>query len=145
MITPMDEYLFDLRGYTVIPNALDPDHIRAMNAWIDALPLLAMSQWVGNVYVHTYGGIDGMNLQDIIEGGEIFERLIDHPAWIEQVRHYLGPSTKPYINEIFINVRGPSGYIGVQSVVLERRGKSTWFMNLLNLYLIIGLTIRQSQ
>jgi hypothetical protein len=115
MITPMEEYQFDLHGYTIIRGALDLDHIRAMNEWIDALPPLAMSQWHDNVYVHTYGGIDGMNLQDIIEGGEIFERLIDHPAWIEQARHYLGPSTKPYINEIFINVRGPSGYIGVHS------------------------------
>ena len=32
-----------------------------------------------------------MNLQNIIEGGEIFERLIDHPAWIDLVRHYIGP------------------------------------------------------
>src|SRR4051794_23884563 len=69
MITPMEEYQFDLHGYSIMRGALDLDHIRAMNDWIDALPPLAMSQWHDNVYVHTYGGIDGMNLQDIIEGG----------------------------------------------------------------------------
>ena len=39
-MNPMEEYLFDLCGYTVIPNTLDPDHIAAINAWIDALPSL---------------------------------------------------------------------------------------------------------
>lgn len=115
MLTPMDEYLFDLHGYTVIPNALERDHLAALNGWIDALPPLQTGQWFGNVYTQSYGGIDGVNLQDIIEGGEIFERLIDHPAWIEPARHYLGPSTKPYIYEIFINVRESGGYIGVHS------------------------------
>jgi hypothetical protein len=115
MISAMDEYLFDLRGYCVIPQALAPDHLRALNAWIDDLPPLTTGQWFGNVYTQSYGGIDGINLQDIIEGSEIFERLIDHPAWIEQARHYLGPSTRPYLYEIFINVREVGGYIGVHS------------------------------
>jgi hypothetical protein len=115
MITSVDEYFFDLRGYTVIPRALDSEHVAAMNAWIDALPPLTTGEWFGRVYVQSYGGIDGINLQDIIEAGEIFERLIDHPSWIEPVRHYLGPSTKPYVYEIFINVRESGGYIGVHS------------------------------
>lgn len=115
MIPSKDEYFFDLRGYTIIPRALDPAHLAAINAWIDALPPLETGQWLGNVYTQSYGGIDGINLQDIIEAGELFERLIDHPAWIDPVRHYLGPSTKPYIYEIFVNVRGTGGYIGVHS------------------------------
>ena len=115
MITPRDEYFFDLYGYTVIPQALDRDQVVAMNNWIDALPPLKTDQWFGNLYVQSYKGIDGINLQDVIEAGEIFERLIDHPAWIDHVRHYLGPSTVPYINEIFINVRESGGYIGVHS------------------------------
>lgn len=115
MLPPMEEYFFDLRGYTVIPQALERDHLAALNAWIDALPTLQPGQWLGNVYTQTYSGVDGINLQDIIEGGEIFERLIDHPAWIDRARHYLGPSTKPYMYEIFINVRNSGGYIGVHS------------------------------
>ena len=115
MITPTEEYLFDLRGYTIIREALDRDHLGALNDWIDALPPLETGQWFGNVYTHSYGGIDGVNLQDIIEGGELFERLIDHPAWTDSVRYYLGPSTKPYIYEIFVNVRESRGYIGVHS------------------------------
>ena len=115
MPTPMEEYLFDLHGYTVIKGAIDLDHLRVMNDFLDALPSLEIDQWYGNIDVHTYGGIDGMNLQNIIEGGEIFERLIDHPAWIDLVRHYIGPHDRPFINEGFINIRGQGGYIGVHS------------------------------
>ena len=115
MPTPMEEYLFDLHGYTVIKGALDLDHLRAMNDFLDALPSLQIDQWYGNIDVHTYSGIDGMNLQNIIEGGEFFERLIDYPAWIDLVRHYIGSHDRPFINEGFINIRGPGGYIGVHS------------------------------
>ena len=68
MPTPMEEYLFDLHGYTVIKGALDPDHLRATNDFLDALPPLQIDQWYGNIDVHTYSGIDGVNLQNIIEG-----------------------------------------------------------------------------
>jgi ectoine hydroxylase-related dioxygenase (phytanoyl-CoA dioxygenase family) len=115
MISPAEEYFFDLRGYTVLPQALDQEHLASLNTWIDNLPPLETGQWFGKVYTQSYSGIDGVNLQDIIEAGEGFERLIDHPAWIEQVRHYLGPSTRPYIYEIFVNVREAGGYIGVHS------------------------------
>ena len=115
MIPPLDEYFFDLHGYTIIPDALHRDHIDEINGWITALPSLKTGEWYDRVYVQTYGGVDGINLQDIIEAGDIFERLIDHPGWIEQVRHYLGASTTPYIYEIFVNIRESGGYIGVHS------------------------------
>ena len=56
MPTPMEEYLFDLHGYTVIKGALNPDHLRAMNDFLDALPPLQIDQWYGNIDVHTYSG-----------------------------------------------------------------------------------------
>ncbi len=68
MPTPMEEYLFDLHGYTVIKEVIDPDHLRAMNDFLDALPPLQIDQWYGNIDVHSYKGIDGRNLQNIIEG-----------------------------------------------------------------------------
>ena len=115
MPTQMDEYQFDLYGYTIVKEALDPNHVRAINDWINDLPPLEPGQWYGNIDVHTYGAIDGTNLQNIIEAGEIFERLIDHPSWIGLVRHYLGPRHRPFINEAFLNLRGAGGYIGVHS------------------------------
>ena len=150
---PMEEYLFDLLGYTAIHGALDPEHIAAMNAWIDDLPPLNpddaqpnavpdrnTGQWLGRVYTQSYGSVDGVNLQDIIEGGEIFERLIDHPAWVDRVRHYLGPSAKPFIHEIFISLREATGYIwphsgghAVTHNVREGRRNAQWVCPMLSL------------
>jgi hypothetical protein len=113
--TLMEDFLFDLHGYTLIPGAIDADSLQAMNGWVDTLPPLKDGDWFGHIKAHTYGGTDGMNLQFIFDGGEIFERLIDNPAWIGLVRRYLGEVNEPYINEEFLNVRGQGGYIGVHS------------------------------
>ena len=113
--TPMEEFFFDLRGYCILPKALDAGHLKELNGWADGLPELENGEWLGNMEAHTYGSIDGFNLQNIIEAGEPFERLIDHPAWIDLVRHYLGESGGPFIHECFLNLRGKGGYIGVHS------------------------------
>ena len=42
------------------------------------------------------------------------EALIDHPAWFGRVEHYLGAFT-PFVHEMFVNLRGPGGYIGCHS------------------------------
>ena len=38
----------------------------------------------------------------------------DHPSWFGRVEHYLGSFT-PFIHELFINIRGPGGFIGCHS------------------------------
>ena len=57
--------------------------------------------------------------KDIVEAGEIFEWLIDHPSWIERIRRYV--SGRQGINgllipESFLTVRGRSGFIGMHRV-----------------------------
>ena len=42
--------------------------------------------WIGSVETHTYSGADGCNFQNIIEGGPVFRRLINYPAWIDHCR-----------------------------------------------------------
>jgi hypothetical protein len=122
----MEEYLFDLRGYIVVRNALSREHVRALNAAIDAIlalePPLAAGEWYGYVHAHSFGGKDGINLQQIYEGGEPFESLIDHPSWIEKVKHFVGGAgTFDYlhgplfIDENFANIRGPGEAIGLHS------------------------------
>lgn len=142
---PLEEYLFDLRGYTVLERAVDPDAVRAMNVWIDALPPLEIGQWMGNMFGHNYGGEDGFNLQNIVEGGEMFERLIDHPAWIDRVRRYIGRAERPFVYEAFLNLRGPGGYIGIHSgghnVDFHRRtgrSRGQWVCTMLSLILALN-------
>ena len=38
MIDPMEEFFFDLHGYTILHAALDNAHMEAINAWVDGLP-----------------------------------------------------------------------------------------------------------
>jgi hypothetical protein len=71
-----------------------------------------------------YGGRweDGLNLQQIYEAGDPFERLIDHPSYVGKVRHFLGgegtfdyAQGELFIDENFASIRGPGEAIGVHS------------------------------
>ncbi|MAS33166.1 MAG: hypothetical protein CL610_04110 [Anaerolineaceae bacterium] len=88
MLTDMDIYLFDLYGYLVIKNAVTRDHIAQMNAIIDEIMPLADGEWYG--HVHARGENQSTELQQIYEAGEPFERLIDHPAWFDKLKYFIG-------------------------------------------------------
>lgn len=122
--TPLETYLFDLRGYLVLKQALAPGEVAAMNATLDRMEAdtAAGKTWHGAVHVHSYSGRDGINLQQIYEGGAAFERLIDHPSWIEKVKKYVGGAQtfdhahgELFIDENFANLRGPGEAIGLHS------------------------------
>ena len=92
------DYLFDLQGYLVLENAISREDLREMNQWIDDHESYVeepwttnpnpreRTRWIGNVETHTYNEENGVNFQNIIEGGAVFERLIDYPAWIALVK-----------------------------------------------------------
>lgn len=112
------DYLFDLHGFRLLPGALSPEQVAAVNGWVDARDVdsLRPGDWVGDVEVHTYGAKDGVNFQNIVEGGPIFEELIDHPAWFDDVRRYIAVGAhRMRIDECFLNVRRSGGYIPVHS------------------------------
>ena len=79
-------------------------------------------QWWGRVHAHWYGDNDGLNLQQIYEAGEPFERLIDHPSWIDHMKCFVGGEGTfdwkhgpLFIDENFANFRGPGEAIGMHS------------------------------
>lgn len=117
--TQMEDYLFDLRGYLVLKDAVSPDHVAALNQWIDDrgdLTKYEKGEWIGGVEVHGYQGEDGINFQNVLEGGPIFEKLIDHPSWIGYLQnHYINKDDRLYIDEAFLNVRPPGGFINIHS------------------------------
>jgi len=121
-LTPLETYLFDLRGYLVLKGALSAEEIRALNATLDGITVSQPGVWHGWVHAHSYGGKDGTNLQQIYEAGPAFEALIDHPSWIEKVKALVGgQGTFDYqhgplfIDENFANLRGPGEAIGLHS------------------------------
>jgi hypothetical protein len=125
-VTSMEEYLFDLRGFLVLRHAIGKAHLAELNHSLDAIqvisPPLQKGEWYGGVLAHSFGGKDGVNLQHIYEGGEPWERLIDHPAWIEKVKHFVGGRGTfdwlhgaLFIDENFANLRGPGDAIGLHA------------------------------
>ena len=123
MVSDSDIFLFDLRGYLHLKGAIDREHVAAMNTILDALPPIEPGQWHGYVHGHEYGDVtSGTNLQQIYEAGEPFERLIDHPAWIDKIKHFVGGEGSfdyhhgpLFIDENFVTLRGPGQAIGIHS------------------------------
>lgn len=129
IITPgMDEYevdyLFELHGFLILKNAVAKEDLKQMNGWADdhwdyvtnpgqRFGSNTNGQWIGNVETQTYSGEDGCNFQNIIEAADVFQRLMDYPAWIERICRYLNPINGVSIHENLLNVRGKGGYIGV--------------------------------
>ena len=117
-----DIYFFDLQGFLRLPAALTRDEVGELNECIDTFLPICPGEWYGYIQAHTYGDDDGLNLQQIYEAGLPFERLIDHPSWIERVKHFVGGEGSfdwhhgpLFIDESFANLRGPGEAIGLHS------------------------------
>tara|TARA_Y100000588_G_scaffold276724_1_gene293142 strand:- start:1442 stop:1642 length:201 start_codon:yes stop_codon:yes gene_type:complete len=66
LLDALQEYLFDLRGYIIIPNALEPDLVANLNSALDSIDFWADWECKGGL---RKGG------SQIFEGGEPFENL----------------------------------------------------------------------
>jgi ectoine hydroxylase-related dioxygenase (phytanoyl-CoA dioxygenase family) len=113
------DYLFDLRGYAILKNAVDAQHLVELNKAFDNFPDLPYMGWHGNVQRLDNNGLAGLELQNIVEGGEAFEKLIDHPAWIERLHKYCGEKGTYvdglFIDECFASVRRTGGFFPIHS------------------------------
>lgn len=125
-LTQIERYLFDLRGYLVLEQAIEPELLSQLNSKLDEFitmdPPLEHGHWVGAIQAHTFGGEDGINLQQIYEAGPAFESLIDHPSWYGKVLELIGSEHNfdkhhgpMFIDENFASLRGPGQAIGMHS------------------------------
>jgi hypothetical protein len=115
----MEDYLFDLRGYLILRNAVDPGHVQELNDILDDVPELEQYEWWGNVQRKDNNKEAGLELHNIFEAGEPFERLVDHPAWIDHMLHYCGEEGT-YVEGLFIDecmatIRRTGGFFGAHS------------------------------
>lgn len=120
--TDLEEHLFDLNGYILLPGLLSPEEVADGNARIDALPELARGGWHGWVQREDHPEHRGVSYQQVYELGGVFERMIDHRRYLNYVlrflrghetfEHYHGPA---FIDENFVTVRGPGDAIPVHS------------------------------
>lgn len=118
------DYLFDLQGYLILKEAIAKDDLREMNQWVDdhwTVAEAAMGKneqekktgWLGHVEIHSYSQDDGVNFQNIVEGGPVFERLIDYPTWTPMVRRFINPVNGVSIHENLLNIRGAGGFLWI--------------------------------
>ena len=120
--TELEKYFFDLNGYIIIKNAVSVKELDACNKIINNLQSIKNGEWHGHVHGHNYGGKEGLNLQQIYEAGKPFERLIDHPSWINHMLEFVGGKGTfdhqhgpLFIDENFANIRGTGEAIGIHS------------------------------
>ena len=119
MPTDLENYFFDLRGYLVLENAVDPAHLAELNTCLDQYRDLEPQQWRGHVHRADHFYANGIEIQNIVEAGEPFERLIDHPAWLAHMREYVGETGTfvdgLYIDECFATIRATGGFLPIHS------------------------------
>ena len=73
MVSELDVYLFDLRGYLVLEGALTADEVKDLNACLDAIPpLTAPEQHTGP----DRGGKPGMKSRAVFGGWTAEDRAI---------------------------------------------------------------------
>lgn len=56
--TPMEDYLFDLRGYIILRNAVSKEDVRALNTALDPYVSMETGEWRG--WVHRYKNHTGL-------------------------------------------------------------------------------------
>lgn len=120
--SPLEEYLFDLRGFIILRGALSGEEVAACNEVIDRIPPLERTEWWGWVQRENHSEPRGRSYQQIYEAGEPFERLIDHPSYLNYLLRFVGgQGTFDYrhgplfIDENFVTCRGPGDAIPVHA------------------------------
>ena len=120
----LDEYLFDLQGFIILRGALSRAEVAACNATIDRVHASGIPRngWCGHVHREDHPEHRGTSYQQIYEAGSAFERLIDHPNWINYVSRFVGGHDTfdwhhgpLFIDENFVNLRGPGESIALHS------------------------------
>ena len=106
MPTEMEDYLFDLRGYLVIKNAVSVAALDELNAIVDRLSPSpeqeaerAVSERMAAVAVGADFGTErhgfGSGLTGNVMAYEPFQRLIGHKAWLSHLERYIGSENPP--------------------------------------------------
>ena len=116
----LDDFMFDLSGYLILKNAVDADLLSRLNREFDALPRdMEHGDWYQGAQRRDYTKSTGLELHNCVEIGAPFHELIDHPSWINYVKHFAGEE-KSYVEGLFIDeciasVRSSGGHHPVHS------------------------------
>jgi hypothetical protein len=116
----LDDFEFDRNGFLILKNAVEPELLDRLNAEFDKFPRdLPAGHWHHGAQRRDYTPDTGMELHHCLEIGGPFEELIDHPGWINYVRHYCGEEHSCveglFIDECIASTRISGGHHPVHS------------------------------
>lgn len=100
--TPVDDFMFDLQGFLILKQAVEPEQLAELNHAFDNFPDVESGEWWGNAQRRDYTRETGFELHNCVEAGEPFEKIIDHPGWINHIKHYCGEE-KSYVEGLFMD------------------------------------------
>lgn len=129
--TAMDDFLFDLNGYLILKKAANADLLARLNAEFDAFPAeLPLGGWLRGAQRRDYTPETGLELHQAVALGGPFAEMIDHPSWIEYVRHF-GGEEKSYTQGVFIDetiasIRTQGGHHPVHSGGFQGAGRGSF-------------------
>ena len=93
MPTEMEDYLFDLQGYLILPQAVDADHLSEMNAVIDQWLTAADARW--REKARQSDPPFSASFDNVVERDPSFLSLVNHPAWAQHLKRYIGGEDPP--------------------------------------------------
>jgi hypothetical protein len=80
-MTDEERYLFDLRGYVVVPGAIDAETLARMNVWLDA-KAEEDPKWRGQQ--------DNLHLDYLLTWNDDFRCLLDNPVVLPYLKELMG-------------------------------------------------------
>lgn len=132
-ISEAEQFQFDLNGFIVLKQVMPHSEVQEMNNCLDEIPKIDRNEWYGHIHREDYLEERGISYQQIYEAGPCFEKLIDHPVYIDYVKCFVGNQndfdsmhSPLFIDENFAIIRGPGEAIGIHSGG-HRRTKRTQF------------------
>jgi hypothetical protein len=106
--SPWDDYLFDLRGFVVLPRCASREQVSDLNARTDAWSACD-DEWIGGVHRRDPPPDPGLRFfYNVVEGGGAFEEMIDNPGWIGHVRRYVDDDGL-HLWQNLVLITGPDG------------------------------------
>jgi hypothetical protein len=109
-MTDEQRYLFDLQGYLVLRNVIDPEHLARLNREMDRIEAMDEREYPGSAHLNNPRTPSHLYITDVLEFGEAFWLLIDHPEVLPCVAAAVGAPFR--LNHAYLISRWGGGFTG---------------------------------
>lgn len=107
-MTPQQEYLFDLQGYVVLENVVEPSWLDAANRELDKIETMDPAQYPAPLFLGTPKTESELYITNILEAGPAFVSFMDIPAVLGVIERVTGAGYR--LNHTYVIYRWGKGY-----------------------------------